>query len=182
MEQWILIESETECSVIWDKFYSLFNFTPDYREKVKCPFDFSKVEEPVAYDISGISITNFEAYDANGNYRMTEQIAILKSVFIECMSEDEFIYALDWQHCIFKYNPRIEAAYGYYMAYLTSPDTRAYFPDFHPNGDYFFFIAKDFSWGYLTHPWQRKVWFYGSKIVDLIKNQENKLGFISCVV
>ena len=177
-KQWHLIENEAEEDAVWEAFNRLLHFTPDFGDKVKCPFDFSKISESViAYDISGIFASDFEAHDENGNYKTTECITILKSAFADCMGEDEFMYALEWQHGTFKYNPRIDAAYGCYVMYSSLPDTRAYYPDFHPNGDYFFFVSKDFSGGYLTHPWQKRVWFYGSKLVGLIKKQEEKLGF-----
>jgi len=178
MEQWVLIENRLEENAVWDELNDLLNFTPNSGDKTQCPFDFSKINGPVAaYDISGISITAFEAHNENGHYRITDEIAVLKSVFVDCMGTDEFMYALDWQHSVFKYNPRIEAAYDHYEIYRTLPnETRAYYPDFHPDGDYYFFVAKDFSWGYLTHPWQRKVWFYGAKLVELIKKYEQRLG------
>jgi hypothetical protein len=178
MKQWVLIEDEIEVNAIWERFNCLLNFKPDFYDRAKCPFDFSKINEPVvAYDISEIPTTDFEAHNENGNYRTTEQITILKSAFIECMGKDEFLYALDWQHSAFMFNPRNETAYDYYTLYSNLPGARAYYPDFHPDGDYFFFVAKDFSWGYLTHPWQRKVWVYESKLVEIIRRHETKLSF-----
>jgi len=177
-QQWVLIEDEAENEAIWNEFNDLLGFAPDLYSEEECPFDFSKIGVPVScYDISGISALDFEAQDEDCNYRMTEQIAILRSAFVDCMGADEYMYALDWQHSCFKFDPRVEAAYDRFMMYSNSPDSRAYYPDFHPNGDYFFFVAKDLSWGYLTHPWQRKVWFYGSKLTDLIKKHEGSLGF-----
>lgn len=182
-KQWDLIENIAEDKAVWQKFNDLFHFNPNPYNGEICPFDFSKINEPiVSYDIRSILVENFEAHDEKGNYRTTEQILILKSAFVECMGKDEFMYALDWQHSTFKYNPRIESEYSYYTAHSTLPDTRTYYPDFHLDGDYFFFVAKDFSWGYLTHPWQRKVWVYGSKLVELIKGQEENLGFIECTI
>jgi hypothetical protein len=180
MEQWVLIEDRTEVDAIWDSFDSLLDFKPNYYEKEECPFDFSKTSEPVvAYDISKISRAGFEVHDENGNYRTTEQITTLKSAFVECMGEDEYMYTLEWQGSTFLYNPRVETAYDYYMLYSNLPDdTRAYYPDFYPNGEYYLFVAKDFSWSYLTHPWQEKVWFYGAKLVEIIKKHEDKLGFV----
>jgi hypothetical protein len=38
------------------------------------------------------------------------------------------------------------------------------FPEFYPNGDYYFFVAIDFRWGYFTHPWKMKLWIFGDEL------------------
>ena len=73
---------------------------------------------------------------------------------------------------------RIDTIYDYYMTYMALHNTRAYYPDFHSNGDYVFFVAKDLSWGYLTHPFLNKIWVYGSQLVGLIEKQMERLGFL----
>jgi hypothetical protein len=35
----------------------------------------------------------------------------------------------------------------------------------YPDGDYHFFIAKDFSWGILGHPWESTITIYGEKLI-----------------
>ena len=55
-----------------------------------------------------------------------------------------------------------------------------YFPEFYPNGDYYFFIAKDFRWGYLTHPWLKKAWVFGDNLMRLFQKYSNELSFIEC--
>lgn len=34
-----------------------------------------------------------------------------------------------------------------------------------PNGDYYFFIHKDFEWGYLGHPWERTITVFGKELI-----------------
>jgi len=54
----------------------------------------------------------------------------------------------------------------------------AYFPEFYPNGDYFFFVAKDLSWGYLTHPWQNKIWVYGDSLILCLRKYSKQIGLV----
>ena len=178
-KQWVLLEEPKEINDIWNKIYSLFDFSPDYNN-TQSPFTFPKfIKHVKTYDISGMSRV-LNPHDGDGNYRSTVQIETLKSIFAECMDEDDFIYALDWQHSCFKYDPRVEEPYGYYMTYETLENTRAYFPFFYPNGDYYLFVSQDFSWGYFTHPWQKKVWVFGKRMVQLMSENSQKLGFIEC--
>lgn len=120
----------------------------------------------------------YEVYDLDiqslNNVQFDE---VIKSILMRCMNEDEYIYALDWKHTGFRYNPKselpmqkcvhIEDAFGGY---------NVYFPDFYPDGDYYFFIAKDFRWGYLTHPWQRRCWVFGSIIMEEFEKHKRELN------
>ncbi len=179
--QWVLIEDQNEITNIWSKIYSLFDFTPDYYNKTQSPFTFPKFIKSVnIYDISKAQQV-LNPHDADGNYRTTVQIDLLKAIFSECMGKDDFVYALDWQHGCFKYDPRINEPYGYYMTYASRPETRAYFPFFFPDGDYFLFVSQNFSWGYFTHPWQKKAWVFGQKMVKLMEQHFKDLGFIKCI-
>jgi hypothetical protein len=98
------------------------------------------------------------------------------------MDDDPFMYALDWYHTCYRYNPRIKQrkespafiaderyAHGGY---------NAYFPTFYPDGDFYFFTAKDFRWGYFTHPWKKRLWVIGDKLMRQIKYHSEELGFI----
>jgi hypothetical protein len=102
------------------------------------------------------------------------------------MQNDDFMYVLDWQHTCFRYNPRIKTIIEYPVFIKDNRYAHGgynvYFPDFYPNGDFYFFIAKDFSWGYLTHPILNKVWVFGDNLVNLMRKHYQKLGFISCTL
>ena len=179
-KQWELIEDKIEIKEIWDKIYSLFCFSPDYYNKSQPSFTFPQhIKYVKTHDISGMCQV-LNPHDVDGNYRTTVQIDTLKTIFAECMDEDDFIYALDWHHSCFKYDPRVKEPYEYYMMYETLEDTRAYFPFFYPDGDYYLFVSKDFNWGYFTHPWQKKAWVFGKRMVQLMRENSQKLGFLEC--
>lgn len=177
-QQWVLVQDSNEKNKIWNEFYEKFEFKPDCNDKTTCPFNFSKFGNEVKEYNLGNTIKNLIPFDSNGKYRSTPQIEMIKSMFAQCMGDDVFMYALDWQHSIFKYNPRINEPYQPYMMYKTNEDSRVYFPSFHPNGDYCFFASKNFDWGYFTHPWQEKVWVFGKKMVELVNENYQNIGFV----
>ncbi len=89
------------------------------------------------------------------------------------------LYALDWQHSGFLFDPRnpadmqsiyVENARYYGGGY------HAYFPDFYPDGDYYFFIDQNLSFGYLSHPWRQEVWIFGEALVEQFEAICPKLG------
>ncbi len=177
-KQWILIEDSSEIELIKNEMEAKFEGKFKHRDKINFPFNFSCSGKIVKeYDL-GDTIKNLIPFDSDGNYKTTPQIEIIKSIFSECMGNDDFIYAIDWYHSWFKYNPKINEPYDIYMMYETLEDTRAYFPCFYPNGDYYLFFSKNYDWGYLTHPWQNKVWVFGEKIVNLMEEKYKEIGFI----
>jgi len=142
---------EDERKAAWDKVYDTFDFKPDYySEEHAFKFDIPYDE----YQLTGI--TDYE------NYEKT-----MREIMVDCIGDDEYMYALNWQHTGFRYNPKGVQPIGesehvddsrYFGGYV------AYYLTFYPDGDYYFFIARDFSWGYLSHPWQKRVWIFGDKL------------------
>jgi hypothetical protein len=164
-EIWKIMDTN-EYNIVWNKIYDDFCFKPNYKGDTfyfKMPFD--------TYDISE---TTLMQDDGKSN-----ELMIL--TFIECMENDPFMYVLDWQHSCYYYNPRIKQNKENPTFIIDEKyqggDYNAYFPEFYPNGDYYFFIAKDFRWGYFTHPWKMNVWVFGDKLMGKIKNNSNILNF-----
>jgi len=171
---WRILEDD-ERKKIWDKVYSKFKFPSSINKSIS-PFIF-KIPVDI-YDISDSLIwTDNEEINAK-----------IRSAFIACLKDDEYMYALDWQHTCFRYNPRIIDNFEYpvFIKYDTPIITEfvhwegynVYFPEFYPNGDYYFFIAKDFSWGYLTHPWLKRAYVYGDCLRKCFKKMADEIGYI----
>ena len=94
---------------------------------------------------------------------------------MKCTKINGELYALNWQHSCFRYNPHIKDE----PKIIEVEDERywdggytAYFPTYCPNGDYYFFIDVNFRFGYLGHPWQQKVWIYGKKLIEEFKKAD----------
>ena len=105
----------------------------------------------------------------------------IRSILINVTKTGQKIYALDWHHSSFLYDPRNiseqqscwvnDVRYennGYY----------AYFPEFYPDGDYYFFIEENFRFGYLGHPWRQEIWIFGPEFMEEIEKAHQKLGWI----
>ncbi|HWQ59405.1 MAG TPA: DUF2716 domain-containing protein [Clostridia bacterium] len=155
LEAWVILENE-EYDAVWDKIYDGFAFHPSCDVMAATP----AFRLPMCH----------KEYRFGSSFYFTDaQNELIKSIFASCMGTDDYMYALDWQHTGFRYNPksplpmqkraRIHDERYPFGGYI------AEFPDFYPNGDYYFFIAKDFSWGYLSHPWQRKLWIFGDALM-----------------
>lgn len=175
-EVWRILE-EDESGKVWDKVYNNFKFSPSVKKSIT-PFKF---KTPVdIYDISTSLIWQ-------DNKEINEKIRL---ALIVCMIDDDYMYALDWQHTSFRYNPRIIDNFKYpvFIKYeipiknehVNWDGYNVWFPTFYPNGDYYFFIAKDFTWGYLTHPWLERAYIFGDCLKKMFKKIANEIGFIYC--
>ena len=141
---------------IWDKINKEFNFTPSIDINVE-PFKFK---------------INYKVYKLQSVWN-EEQEKIVNNILKEMSNED--IYALSYQHDCFEFNPSEEIGleYNYY------DDIRncvVYFPSCYPNGEYNFFISKDFSYGFLGHPWRKEIYIFGDILINKFKNQKENLN------
>jgi hypothetical protein len=170
-EVWVPL-TDLETNDLWDRFEANFRFNQFSFHSNSRTFLFS-----VPFDEYDISRSNL--YQDN-----VQSKTIMKDIFIDCMKEDDFMYALDWEHSCYRYNPRIlipkDNPTFIHDDRYSSGGYNAYFPEFYPNGDFFFFISRDFSWGYLTHPWLKKAWVFGSSLMPKIRMRMDDLGFIIC--
>lgn len=81
----------------------------------------------------------------------------------------EEIYALDYNHLAYAYVP------GEPMQEFAPGED---FPTYYPNGDYYFFVAKDLSFGWLGHPWQNKLILFGDRMLHLLDGYESQLNIV----
>jgi hypothetical protein len=159
--------SKDESAFCWNKISELFHFSPSINKGVKA-FDIPYAY--VIYDISNLKEENIDVMDE-----------LITAVFVNCTNENDYMYALDWNHSSFKFNPRNKeeqkSMYIQDERYMGG-GYNAYFPDYYPDGDYYFFIASDFSFGYLGHPWQQKVWVFGEVLISEFEKIVNNIGFV----
>lgn len=153
------IMSDGEYKEVWDRFDALFHFWPS------C----SDGEEPFVFNMS------YTAYKLT-EYWNEEQEAIVNDIFMQMSPSD--IYALDYQHDCFIFNPGEEIAAerkwpGWHDA---ERDCQVYFPSYYPDGDYHFFASKDFSYGMLGHPWKGVIYVFGNRLAELFERNRDSLG------
>ncbi|NFI93873.1 DUF2716 domain-containing protein [Clostridium botulinum] len=164
-----LLDDE-EYNYVWEYVYKNLDFKPNMKKNVVT----FKIDKPyIIYDISQIEDENIDNSDV-----------LIPKAFLNCIKKKEFIYALDWHHSCFKYNPRKKLP-PTNERFLRVEDSRylggvysASFPAFYPDGDYYLFIVNTFEWGYLTHPWQKKIWVFGKKLIAEIEKIKNYIGFV----
>ena len=102
-----------------------------------------------------------------------EQEKIVNDIFKNISNDD--LYALDWQHDCFEYNPNdnLELDYHYYD---NDRDVEVYFPSYYPNGDYHLFLSKNWSYGMFGHPWNKEIYIFGEKIINGFQKKEDDLN------
>ncbi|MDO5518152.1 MAG: DUF2716 domain-containing protein [Clostridium sp.] len=159
-------EYDSVCKAVCDK----LKFKPSVADSA-APFEIS--EKYTVYDISKLTNREIDNLDI-----------LMPKVFDRCIRKNEFIYALDWNHSCFKYNPTKEISPSSECITWTSDDEymgggyNGYFPNFYPKRGYYFFIVNSFKWGYLAHPWQKKVWVFGEMLIEKIEKIKRDVGFI----
>lgn len=157
MKNWIKI-NEKEENEIWDKIYNDLKFKPSVH-----PNDWPslQISAPyMKYDVSDIYKDN--KYEEL--YKDLEEK--MENIFVECTKENEYVLALDWQHQCYYFNPRIESIRDEFGEWPV--------PIF-PNGDYYFFIQKEFKWGFLGHPWEKSISIFGEELIQSIEQKKPKL-------
>ncbi|MBY0214567.1 DUF2716 domain-containing protein [Priestia aryabhattai] len=147
MKSWVSF-NDKEYKQIWKKVYKNFKFKPSIAKfpSFKVPYPF------ITYDISdyfGESLPGVDTYDD------LEEKALL--AFKENTLAEEYILALNWQHDCYWVNPRLKFERDEFGEW-----TIPIFPD----GDYYFFIQKDFKWGFLGHPWEQSITIFGKDLIS----------------
>ncbi|MED3963103.1 DUF2716 domain-containing protein (plasmid) [Niallia taxi] len=150
MKNWMELSS-MEHRKVWERLYKEFRFNPSVTSfpSFNVPPPFKK------YNIS--SYLNW-----TGDMRIFIDIYSdleLKSLhaFKALIHKDEFMYAIDWQHPSYWINPHLEFPKSQFDEWIV--------PIF-PNGDYYFFIQKNFEWGLLGHPWEKTITIFGKELLE----------------
>ena len=161
----MLIDNKQEYHAIWDKVYEKLKFRPSYYDRghsMNVPLPFEIDRNYTVYDIEQITEEQID---------LTQEI--IRNILISITSENQRLYALDWQHDAFIFNPRnIEEQKDY-----SDGKYNRYFPGFIPDGDYYFFIDEDFEFGYLGHPWRQEIWIFGDQLIEKIEEVYPQLGW-----
>ncbi|MBW5449449.1 DUF2716 domain-containing protein [Cohnella sp. CFH 77786] len=143
MNNWIKL-TDKEYDYAWDLFEKRYKFKPSI----------SSTDWPSILVVDDQFIT----YELSGTWDTTDDLEEkCNKVFKELTTEDEYIYALDWQHECYWYNPHLPHG------------SKEWTIPFYPDGDYYIFFPMDLSWCYFSHPWEKSVTLINE---DLIKTFE----------
>ena len=163
----MLIDDTPEYDLVWDKVYEILKFTPSVDKSIT-PFEIKEEYAIYSFDFNEIAENRIDLEEVIGN------------VFVDISEDDTKMYALDWQHSAFLYDPKNKEEQKCFW----KDDNRywgggynAYFPSFFPDGDYYFFIEENFRFGYLGHPWRQEIWVWGEKLIARMNEIYSALGF-----
>ncbi|WP_433774290.1 DUF2716 domain-containing protein [Bacillus wiedmannii] len=148
--------TDKEYDQILDRVYSEIEFSPS-----DSIFPSFKLPSPfITYDISHYF---GESVDLNVYDEVEEKVLL---VFKENTMPNEYIMALDWQHECYWVNPHLE---------FERNESDEWIIPIIPNGDYYFFIHKDFKWGYLGHPWEKSITIFGRELIESFERNKPKM-------
>ena len=167
-----MLLNDEQHNTVWDRVKNELRFFPNCSDRnsdtLFPPFVIDK-----NHVIYGIENTNDDETQGMEN--------LITKAFIKCTKPGERIFALDWHHCAFLYDPRNkdeqQSVFVSDEKYMGG-GYHAYFPDFYPDGDYYFFIAEDFRFGYLTHPWRQEAWVFGDDLITEFEKFYESIGWI----
>lgn len=149
---------EEEERAIWDMFLERFDFRPSVN-----PRRWPGIREPrpsVTYDVSH-ALAGGEVAPALADLNM-EAFTLFKA----CLQPGRRLLALDWQHPCYRFDPfgRFEFSETYHRMIPVLPD-----------GDYFIFLADDFSFGTFGHPWEQTICVLGQRLIDVVERERPRL-------
>ena len=151
-----VITDEKLYKQIWDRIFEVYSFYPSvnsHKQWLKPEGEYKKFKLKNVWD--------------------ENQEAIINKILCDVI--DEELYALDWQHDCFMFNPN-EEIQRVYEFYDSERNCNVFFPEYYPNGDYHFFISKDWTFGLYGHPWRKEIIVVGHDLIEAIQDNCVKLG------
>lgn len=101
-----------------------------------------------------------------------KQEAIVNRILCRIVSAE--MYALDWQHDCFIFDPKEKIPFEY-QYYDLARDCAVYFPTYFPDGDYHFFVSTDWTAGLFGHPWRNELIVTGAALMQAIADAADDL-------
>lgn len=138
---------------IWDWVYSELSFKPSVWAR----------DWPSVYTRSP-SLKFAIDFLWKGPYDRERHVGLMKKAietFIAITQEGETIFALNWQHECFYYDPRELRVDG-----LLDDTSSIPVISFIPDGDYYIFITKNLQNVWFGHPWERSITLIGETLIS----------------
>lgn len=161
----MLLDDTPKYDEAWGRVYNELGFKPGMRESVP----FTIAQPHCVFGIADMS-----------NEQLDKMEIVSREIFARVTPAGGRVYALDWQHSVSLYDPRNpdeQKDFWVEDARYWGGGYNFYFPSFYPDGDYYFFIAEDFSFGFLGHPWRQEVWIFGEELISEFEAVYKELGW-----
>ncbi len=170
----MLLDNTEQYDLVWNRVYQELSFYPYYEDReasdAKGLLPFRIKGKHAVYGIENMSEQQEDLMDD-----------IILDTFLAVTIPGERLFALDWQHSAFLFDPRKKEEQQWVPLGIDPFFNRtmyAVFPGFYPNGDYCFFIDEQFRFGYLGHPWREEIWIFGDSLVAEFDKIYHRLGWI----
>jgi hypothetical protein len=153
INNWIEL-TESEYDTVWNRVEDELEFKRSFI--VPTPY--------FIYDISTYLNWSGDIEEFEEIYKELEEKSLF--TFRKVTNKDEYFYALDWQHPCYWVNPFLEFPRDEFDEWTI--------PIF-PNGDFYFFIQKDFNWGFLGHPWEQTITVFGQEFIQALEKNSPRM-------
>lgn len=167
-----MILNDEQYNAVWNRVEKELQFHPNCADR-NSPALFPPFVINQSHVIYGIENTNDEKTESMESF--------ITKAFTKCTKPGERIFALNWHHSAFLYDPRNaneQQSIFVQDERYSGGGYNAYFPGFYPDGDYYFFISEDFRFGYLTHPWREEAWVFGDDLIEEFESFYKSIGWI----
>ena len=114
----------------------------------------------------------YKAFKINALWNKYQE-SIVNEILKQVSSDD--IYALDWQHDCFIFNPAENIGINTEW-YDEQRECNVYFPTYYPNGDYYAFVSADYTYGMFGYPWTKEIYIVGDKLIALFNECKSELN------
>jgi hypothetical protein len=143
--------SREEYDQVWDRFYDSFKFKPSINEFPAITTDRPQLKFNIA-----------NCFSPGYPLDKLEEFAI--SLFHNISRPGDRLFALDWQHECYDFDPRKE---------MDRDEFGDWIVPVLPNGDYYIFLAKDFNNVWFGHPWEQTITLIGDEMVANARKIQN---------
>ena len=169
-----MLLNEQETGILEERVSLTLRFRPDAKYRGhsllwwKRPF---RLPKPWAvYALDNMSQAQIE--------RMTPAV---KNALLQATEPGKRLYAMDWHHCAFLYDPRKEHEQKRVKLAEEGGKYPAAFPFYYPDGDYYFFLDENFRFGYLGQPWRKEIWAFGEALLPELARIAPDLGWTKLI-
>jgi len=149
-----------EYDKVWNKFNNSFDFKPS-----------SNIFPAIKTTMPQLKLDIKAYFSSDYPFNKLEQLAL--DLFDKLSKPGDRLYALDWQHECYDFDPRQEMDRNEFGEWII--------PIF-PNGDYYIFLTKDFDNIWFGHPWEQTITLIGNEIVkhgQQLKEDFEEIGITS---
>ena len=129
---------------IWGRWYAEFDFRPSTHV-------FPGIREPAPSATWSLDTLT----DDPGYLKLDRFTATVRRAVVTCTPAGESVLVLDWHHTCYRVRPGLLAG-----------DERPGWPlSPYPDGDYYIYLAEDFSCGSFGHPWEHTICLFGAAML-----------------